>query len=290
MAHRKRNVRKQCWPAICYAALAIMALSVCIPLAWLASASFMSGGEITTRFAMVMGKGAGKASPAILPTYPTLQPYLELILDFPEFYIMFWNTCLQVGSILLGQLFVAMPAAWAFARFQFKGRKQFMALYIILMILPFQVTMVSSYLILDRLNLIDTHWSIILPGIFSTFPVFMMERFFRGIHESLLESARIDGAGELRIFFQIGLPMGFPGLASSLLLGFFEYWNAIEQPLTFLKDKSRWPLSLFLPNINPEKAALSFCASAVAMMPPVLLFFMGQGYLEEGIAASGIKE
>lgn len=289
MRRKKSTADRLCrWLSI--ALLGVLSLAVVVPLLWLAAGSFMAKDEIVARFGMVLGLGSGKASPALLPNYPTLAPYLELLLDSPEFYVMFWNSCLQVGAVLAGQVLVAMPAAWAFAHFRFRGRTPLMFLYIILMILPFQVTMVSSYLVLDGTGLLDTHWAIILPGIFSTFPVFMMEKFFRSIQDSLLEAARIDGAGELVIFFRIALPLGFPGVAASLLLGFFEYWNAIEQPLTFLKDKSKWPLSLFLPNIGLEQAALSFCASAIAMLPPVLLFFMGQGYLEEGIAASGLKE
>ena len=165
-----------------------------------------------------------------------------------------------------------------------------MLLYMILMIMPFQVTMVSGYLVLERFQLLDTHLALILPGIFNTFPVFIMTKAFAGIPDSLMEAARIDGAGEFRIFCSIGIPMALPGIISAMVLGFLEHWNVIEQPMTFLKTKSLWPLSLYLPNITSDKINVSFAASIVMMLPAVLLFLWGQKYLEQGIAASGLKE
>ena len=165
-----------------------------------------------------------------------------------------------------------------------------MLLYMILMIMPFQVTMVSGYLVLKEFQLLDTHLALVLPGIFHTFPVFIMAKAFAGIPDSLMEAARIDGAGEFRIFFNIGIPMALPGIISALILDFLECWNVIEQPMTFLKTKNLWPLSLYLPNITSDKINVSFAASIVMMLPAAFLFLWGQKYLEQGIAASGLKE
>jgi len=150
--------------------------------------------------------------------------------------------------------------------------------------------MVSSYLVLDKFHLLNTDFALILPTIFSTFPVFIMEKFFKAIPKSLIEAAKIDGAGELKIFFYIGIPMGASGIISAIVLGFLEAWNGIEQPLTFLKDKSLWPLSLYLPDISKEKLGVAMVASVIAMIPAILIFLFGQKYIEQGIAASGIKE
>jgi multiple sugar transport system permease protein len=158
------------------------------------------------------------------------------------------------------------------------------------MIMPFQVTMVSSYLVLDWFHLMDTHLAIIIPAIFSAFPVFIMTKFFKGIPEALMEAAKIDGAGEFQIFCHIGIPLGISGIVSAIVLDFLEGWNAIEQPLTFLKRQSLWPLSLYLPSISTEKIGVAFVASVIVMMPSVLIFLYGQQYLEQGIVASGIKE
>lgn len=160
----------------------------------------------------------------------------------------------------------------------------------ILMIMPFQVTMVSTYLVLSKFQVLNTHLAVILPGIFSAFPVFILTKFFKSIPKALIEAAKIDGASDIQIFFRIGLPLGYPGILSVLILGFLEYWNAMEQPMTFLQDKELWPLSLYLPNIAVDKVSVSFVASVIMMIPALLLFVFGQRYLEEGIAASGLKE
>ena len=151
----------------------------------------------------------------------------------------------------------------------------------ILMILPFQVTMVSNYTVLSRLKILDTHWSVILPGIFSTFPVFLMTKFFQQIPDSLLEAAKVDGAGACRCFFYIGLPLGMPGVISSLILNFLEYWNAIEAPMTFLKTKSLLPVSLYLSNITGKDMGSAFAASDLIMAPSVFLFACGQNYIKQ---------
>ena len=136
----------------------------------------------------------------------------------------------------------------------------------------------------------NTHWAVILPAVFSTFPVFLIYRSFCTIPSGLLEAGRIDGAGEWRLFWQIGLPLASGGILSAMVLGFLEYWNMIEQPLVFLKDKSLWPLSLYLPEISQDRAGFAFAASVVTLVPSVFVFLLGQDYLEQGIVASALKE
>ena len=123
----------------------------------------------------------------------------------------------------------------------------------------------------------------------STFPVFIIYRFFTEIPDSLLESARLDGAREWQLFYHIGLPMGSSGVIAAMVLGFLEYWNAIEQPMTYLKTEARWPLSLYLPQMVSAETASAFAASIVTLLPAVLLFLSGQEYLEQGIAASKME-
>lgn len=270
--------------------LIILSLTIWVPMLMLIGGSFMGAGEFAENLSPVLSGADGMAKWPIIPQYPTLRSYIELLLDSPGFFVMFWNSCLLVFPILLGQLLVAVPAAWGFAKYNFRGRKLLFTLYIALMLMPFQVTMVSNYFILDKLNLLDTRYAIILPGIFSTFPVFIIYRFFKAIPKTLMEAAAIDGAGELRIFVYIGLPMGSPGIMSAIVLSFLEYWNILEQPLTFLKDKSLWPLSLYLPNIVADKGGLYLAASVVMLLPSLLIFLLGQKYLEKGIRASGLKE
>ena len=275
---------------IIFLILVILSLFMCFPVIFLISGSFMGKAELTGHLAPVLGKGKDFVSWGLLPKYPTIRSYVELLLDTPQFFVMFWNSVKIVFLSIAGQLIVGIAAAWGFARYNFRFKKILFTLYIVVMLMPFQVTMLSSYLVLDSFKLLDTHWSIILPAIFSTFSVFIMYRFFCNIPEAIIESARIDGASELKIFFKIGIPLGMPGIMSAVILQFLELWNLIEQPLTFLKDKSLWPLSIYLPNITLENADIAFTASAVTLIAAIIVFFAGQSYLEQGIAASAVQE
>lgn len=272
------------------AVLTIFCLLFWVPVLVMFPNSFMGAEELKASYGGVLGGGTEPVRLELLPVYPTLKPYVELLLDSPDFFVMFWNSVKQVVPILIGQVLIGMPAAWAFGRYRFRGRRILFLLYMILMIMPFQVTMVSSYLVLSELSLMDTHPAIILPGIFSAFPVFIMQKFFRSIPDALVEAAMVDGAGQFRIFLHVGVPLGLPGIMASVLLNFLEYWNAIEAPMTFLKTKSKLPLSLYLPQITTDQMGSSFAASIVMMLPAVLIFLWGQEYLEQGIVASGLKE
>ena len=275
---------------IIFLILVILSLFMCFPVIFLIAGSFMGKAELTGHLAPVLGKGKDFVSWGLLPKYPTIRSYVELLLDTPQFFVMFWNSVKIVFLSIAGQLIVGIAAAWGFARYNFRFKKILFTIYIVVMLMPFQVTMLSSYLVLDSFKLLDTHWSIIFPAVFSTFSVFIMYRFFCNIPEAIIESARIDGASELKIFFKIGIPLGMPGIMSAVILQFLELWNLIEQPLTFLKDKSLWPLSIYLPNITLENADIAFTASAVTLIAAIIVFFAGQSYLEQGIAASAVKE
>ena len=270
--------------------LIILAVAVWFPLAFLLGGSFMGTQEVLQKLGPVLGDMKGFASRSLIPQYPTLRPNVELLLDSPQFFVMFWNSVRLTAGVLFGQMIVGVPAAWGFARYDFPGKGALFTLYIVLMLMPFQVTMVSNYLVLNRLSLLDTHMGIILPAVFSTFPVFIMYRFFRGIPRSLIESARLDGASEWQIFWRIGLPLGSAGVMSAMVLSFLECWSMIEQPMTFLKNRSLWPLSLYLPDIAADRAGLALAASVTALIPAILVFLYGQTYLEQGIIAAGVKE
>lgn len=269
--------------------LYLFALLEISPLIFLFAGTFMGNQEVISYIAPVLKKGDGYASWRLFPVFPTLKNIAGLLLDSPEFFQMFWNSVKITAAISAGQLIFGMLAAWGLARYSFVGKRLVYMLYIIMMMMPFQVTMLSEYLVLDWLKLLDTSFAVILPGIFSTFSVFIMYRFFCGIPESIIEAARIDGAGELQIFFRLGIPLGASGIISAMVLSFLECWSMMEQPMTFLKTKSLWPLSLFLPEITGGNAGLSLCASFVALLPAVFIFLAGQEYLEQGIASSAVK-
>ncbi len=266
------------------------ALLIILPILILLSGSIMDTYELTEYLLPVFTEGDSFISWRFVPEYPTFENYGRLLFLTPQFFVLFFNSIKVVACILAGQMLIAVPAAWAFAVYPVRGGRAVFAGYIVLMLLPFQVTMLSTYLVLNKLSVLNTHAAIILPAVFSTFPVFLSYGGFRGIPKQLFEAARIDGAGELTIFFRLGLPLGKSGMLSAMVLGFLEYWNMIEQPMAFLEDKSLWPLSLYLPQITWERAGFAFAASVITLIPAVFVFLLGQDYLEQGIVFSGLKE
>ena len=213
--------------------LLLPAVFVCLPIILLVTGSVMGNGELKQYLSPVFSDGMEFISWKIVPNYPTFENYGKLLFLTPEFFVLFWNYIKMVGCILAGQLIVGVPAAWAFAVYKVKGSRLLFVLYVVLMLLPFQVTMLSSYLVLNRLGLLNTQQAVILPAVFSTFPVFLSYGGFRTIPIQLFEAARIDGAGEFTIFRKIGLPLGKSGLLSAMVLGFLEYWNMMEQPKAY---------------------------------------------------------
>ncbi|MCH5263617.1 MAG: carbohydrate ABC transporter permease [Lachnospiraceae bacterium] len=281
-----RNIKK----GVTIFLILLPTILVCLPIILLVTGSVMSSGELEQHLGTVFYDGAEFVSWKIVPDYPTFGNYGKLLFMSPQFFVLFWNSVKMVGCILAGQLIVGVPAAWAFAVYQVRGRRALFALYVVLMLLPFQVTMLSSYLVLNRLAMLNTQAAVVLPAVFATLPVFLTYGGFRAIPAQLFEAARIDGAEEWRIFCGIGLPLGKSGLLSTLVLGFLEYWNMMEQPMAFLEDKSLWPLSLYLPEITWEQAGFAFTASIITLIPAVFVFIWGQDYLEQGIIFSGLKE
>lgn len=273
-----------------YGVLTLLALLVWWPLWFLMMGIFLPADELGLLLGPVWEEGEGYARWFLLPSWPTLRSAVRLLLDTPEFFSVFWNSCRQAIPQALGQILVGAPAAWAFTRFRFPGRRVLFGLYVVLMLLPFQVTMVPSYLVLHRLGLMDTPWAVILPGIFSTYPVFIMTRGFEAIPKSVIEAAKLDGAGELSLFLRLGLPMGLPGIISAFVLGFLDAWGAVEQPMVFLKSPTNWPLTLYLPQVVTDNLGISMAASCLALLPALLMFLLGQKYLEQGILQGSVKE
>ena len=270
--------------------LAILLFLIVFPI-WIAvTGTFSAQWELKKNLSPVFLDAEGYAKWTVLPSAPTLRSLVEVLLDSPGFFVMFWNSVSISLFTLMGQLLVDVPAAWALAHFPIKGKKTVLNLYIILMLMPFQVLMFPQYLVLNNLRILDTLGAVILPAVFSTFPVFLLHRFFQAIPREILEAARLDGASELRVFLEIGIPMGTPGILSVCILTFLDSWNMIEQPMTYLKTRSLWPLSLFLPEIGIEEMGVGFGAAFLMLVPALLLFLGCQEYLEQGIAMSGGKD
>ena len=276
--------------AALYVFLTVLGIFFCTPVLFLLTGSVTSRYELGQYLAPLSDAAKGFVYWKWMPDYPAFSHYENVLLFTPQFYVVFWNSVKITAFILAGQLLVAVPAAWAFAIYPFPRRRLLFTVYLVLMLMPFQVTMLSSYLVLNGLHLMNTHGAVILPAVFSAFPVFLIYRSFCGIPKELLEAARVDGAGEWQIFWHMGIPLASGGILSSAVLGFLECWNLIEQPLAFLKDQSLWPLSLYLPEISLDQAGYAFVASVITLIPALFVFFLGGDYLERGIAASALKE
>lgn len=285
-----RKIKKRAVNAFIILLLLMPAVLICAPIVLLITGSVTDSGALRQYLLPIFMPQEEWISWKLVPDYPTFSHYGRLLFMTPQFFVLFWNSVKMTVYILIGQLIVGVPAAWAFAVYPLKGSKALFALYVVLMLLPFQVTMLSSYLVLQRLSLLNTHMAVILPAVFSTFPVFLSYGGFRAIPLELMDAARIDGAGEISIFVRIGLPLGKSGLLSAVVLGFLEYWNLMEQPLAFLEDQSLWPLSLYLPEVSWTQAGYAFCASVITLVPAVFVFAFGADYLEQGIIYSGLKE
>ena len=252
--------------------LGVLAFVCCYPIIFLLTGAFMGQGEAAENLRPVFAGGEGFAAWSLIPFQPTFRSCVELIFDTPDFFVMFWNSMKITGGILAGQALFGIPAAWGFARYRFRFHRGLFFLYIAMMMMPFQVMMLSDYLVIKQMNLMDTMGAILLPGIFSTLPVFIICQFFKEIPEELLEAARIDGAGEGDIFFRVGLPLGKAGIISAMVLQFLECWNMLEQPMAFFKTPSLWPLSMFQPQITAETAGTAFAASVFALLPAIWVF------------------
>lgn len=263
--------------------------AICLPVLMLVSGSLADGLEWKQRAAGYLYDTQEYISWRWIPDYPTLEHYKRLLFYSPAFFKLFWNSMGMTGGILLGQLLIAVPAAWAFAVYRFRGKGVLFSLYVILMLLPFQVTMLSKYLVLQNAGLINTRWAVVLPAIFSTFPVFLIYRSFAGIPAELLEAARVDGAGEWQSFVHVGLPVAQSGILAAMILSFLESWNMMEEPLTFLQDKSLWPLSLYLPEIAMDQAGYACGASVITLAVSLFVFAIFHDALEQGIITSGLK-
>ena len=271
---------------------AFFAVAFLLPTVLTITNSFMSESEINANYGMVFSTTTGgyvseKVNLKFIPDKVTLSQYITGLVKSPEYLLKFWNSVILVVPIVIFQVAIASVAAYSFTRWRGKIRSGIFFFYVILMLMPYQVTLVPNYLVSDWLGILNTRWSIIFPGVFAPFSVFLLTKFMRRIPYSLIEAAKVDGAGEWDIFTKICLPQCRSALYSIAILVFIDYWNMVEQPLILLQDADSQPLSVFLSSINAGEIGLAFAMATVYMIPSLLLFLHGEEYLVEGIANSG---
>ena len=222
-----------------------------------------------------------------IPDMVSFQQYWTVLFNSPEYLLKFWNSVFLTVPIVIFQVALASLAAYGFSRYRGKVREAIFFGYIILMLMPYQVTLVPNYLVARWLHLLDTRWAIILPGIFAPFSVFLLTKNMRRIPKSYIEAAELDGGGEWQIFSKVCLPMCKGPLVSVSMLVFIDYWNMVEQPLIMFSDQEKYPLSVFLSEINSGEVGVAFAVAVIYMVPTLLMFLWGEEYLEEGITYSG---
>ena len=257
--------------------------------------SFMSAAEINSNYGSVFAtseKGgklfiAKTVTLKFIPDMVTFAQYYTVLFKSPEYLFKFWNSVIYVVPIVVLQLGVATLASYGFARYSGRLKNAIFFAYIIVMLMPYQVTLVPNFMVAKSLGIYGTKWAIWLPGIFSPFAVYLLTKFMRRIPTEVMEAASIDGADEWYIFSRVCMPLCKGGIASIAILVFFDYWNMVEQPLILLPDSDMHPLSVFLSKINAGEISLAFAVAVIYLVPPLLIFLYGEDYLVEGISYQG---
>ena len=275
--------KSKCIDIIIYAVLILFGAAALFPVIFIAASSLMDESEAIRSYVV------GDMDFHIIPRSFSLNGYLEVFLYTPAYLMKFWKSMLLSTVILAGQLVISCLGGYGFAKFSFRGKNVIFFFVIILMMMPLQVTLVPNYIVFERLGLIGSYASVILPGVFSTFGVFLLTQFFSSIPNSIIEAAKLDGANQIQILCRIIVPYAKSGVASLCILNFIDTWNMVEQPLIFLKDSTKYPLSVFLANVSRENLSISFVCGILAILPVFLLFLYLKDSLISGIENTNLK-
>jgi multiple sugar transport system permease protein len=262
-----------------HAALVIGSIVTLFPLLWMLSASFMSPGESTT------------FPPHVVPHAATLDEYRQLFVRLSVGRAFFSSTIVAATATLFSLLFNSM-AGYAFAKLRFGGRDRLFNLLLAGLVIPAQVGMLPLFLLMRALHLVNTYWGVIIPSLASVFGVFLIRQFMLSVPQELLESARIDGAGELRIYWSIVMPLTRPILATLAIFTFMTTWNDFMWPLIVLTDQSRYTLPVSVASLVGEHALdveLMMAGSVVTVLPVLVLFLVLQRYYIAGLMAGSVK-
>ena len=282
---RRRKVKRKTWQTIIWFTVLIVITAVVLyPLVWLLFATF----KPTSQFGQ---------NPGILPENPTVGNYLtvmEGIAGIPM-WKFFWNSLVLATLAVIGTVLSSALAAYAFARVQFKGLGILFAAMIGTLLLPFHVVIIPQYLLFNTLDMIDTFWPLVLPKFLATeaFFVFLLVQFMRQMPRDMDEAARIDGAGHLRIFWAIIIPLIKPALITCAIFSFIWSWNDFLGPLIYLTSPENYPLPIALRLWNDQTSTSDYgatvTASFLALVPILIFFIVFQRFLVDGVATQGLK-
>jgi len=273
----------------------IFAVGFLLPTVLTISNSFMTQSEIDANYGMIFEStrpGVGSyisdsVNLKFIPDKVSFDQYATVLFKSPEYLLKFWNSVILVLPIVFLQVGIASFAAYSFTRYRGKWKNFLFFFYIVLMLMPYQVTIVPNYLVADWTGLLGSRWAVIFPGAFAPFSVFLLTKFMRRIPSVLIEAAKLDGANEWQIFTRVCIPQCRSALYSIAILVFIDYWNMVELPIILLDSVETQPLSVFLATINAGEAGIAFAIAVIYMIPPLLLFLHGEEALVEGITHSG---
>lgn len=261
--------------------LFLLGITMLAPLAWMISTSLKAEDEVF-HFPIQW----------IPKTFVGLDNYKEVWGLQYRFGIYYWNSVKVTVLSTVFQLLLSALGAYGFTKVKWKWRDELFLIYLSTMMIPPQVMIVSRFVIMQKMGLYNTHAGLIFMTMFSIYGVFLLRQAMFGIPDSLCESARIDGAGHLRIFFGIVLPLIKPSLATLAVLKFVWTWNDYQTPLIFLSDRSLFTIQLGMKLFASESGSiysLTMAAAVSATVPLILLFLLGQRYIIEGIASGAVK-
>lgn len=298
-AKRRRNFNKRhkfIKLTIITIIISFFAFLFVLPIILTITNSFMAKTEINANYGAVFNIGSADNSNSIvfekvnlkfIPDMVSFEQYITVLFKSPDYLFKFWNSVILVIPIVIGQVLVSVCAAYGLSRVRRRWKDVVFFIYIILMLMPYQVTLVPNYLVSQFLNILNTRWAIWLPGIFSPFAVYILTKYMRRIPKSLIESAEIDGCNEFMIFSNIAFPLSKGSMASVGILLFIDYWNMVEQPKILLADENLHPLSVFLSKITDGEIGLAFAVASIYMFLPLFIFLYGEKTLVEGISYQG---
>ena len=262
-----------------YGMLAFGVVLTLLPLLWMLAASLMPSGE------------ANRYPPRLWPSAITFEHYAALFtrLDLARYLL---NSALLASAVTLIALFINSMAGYAFAKFRFRFRDRLFQSLLGAMVIPAQVAMLPLFLLLKQFGLINTYWGVIVPGMASIFGIFLIRQYLLAIPDSLLDAARMDGAGEFRIYWSLILPLCRPILVTLAIFTFLGAWNDFMWPLIVLTDSSRYTLPVALANLlgeHVQDTELMMAGSVLTVLPVMLLFVALQKYYIAGIMLGGTK-
>lgn len=271
--------------------LTVMAAIILLPIIFTFLYSFFPKSEITA-YLKLRGNYDDTQWLDFLwsPKLVSIRQYYTILIEDPQYLQLFVNSVKYTVGILLGQALVVPMMAYALSRFEFKGRDAMFFGILMLMVLPFQVTMVPSVITLRFMGILETPWAVILPMWFSPFYIFLLRQFMIGLPNELLEAGMMDGAGTLRCYIHVVLPVCRPVLGAAAALSFADCWNLVEQPLVYLANRSAdQPLSVMFNQISTDNAGVAFAGAALYILPALFIYFFFQEDILLGVTLSELK-